>query len=404
MVNAFPHSLRSPLFVMLIVLSGPAVFAQVIPSIVHLPYDGSDASFFSVDVDTRVSFEVDGVPQYCSTRWYVDGVHRETDESGFFGFDPQYTWTFTEGVEVQARLFINGRQTQTKTWHVTVRFPDLTVTDMTVIPDTVQPGGTIRIDAWVKNIGLGADAARSTIAFDWFDGFDSTPIAQGFIPNIGPLRPGVEVQETVFSYTVPTEPGIYEVIATADWYKEVEETSESNNTIKVPVVIPGSRGVPDFLGRHANDVTPNFRTRYDMRLTIIADPTSTGPQGVIVYQSLAAGASVPVNSAITLKYSLGRIPSITINTPKRREVIGIGDKRRIKWTSEYVSGMVRIELWQDGSKVRDIVDETENDGKFPWKVRRRDYQPGKKYAVKIVSTENETIADFSPGSFSIVAQ
>jgi len=198
MVSAsFPLPLRQPLIAVLTVLAAPAVFAQVIPSIASLPYDGSASSTLLVERDTRISFEVDGVPRYCSTRWYVDGVHRQTDESGFFRIDPQYTWTFSEAATVQARLFVNGSQTRTKTWYVSLKFPDLIISDMTVIPDTVEPGGAIRIDAWVKN-NSAADAARSTVAFEWFDGFNTTPIAQGFVPNVGPLRPGDEVQETVF--------------------------------------------------------------------------------------------------------------------------------------------------------------------------------------------------------------
>jgi len=203
---------------------------------------------------------------------------------------------------------------------------------------------------------------------------------------------------------VPSGPGVYEVIATADWYKEIEESSEFNNKRKVPVVIPGTIQVPDFIGRNINDVTPDFRTRYDMRLTIIGDSSSTEPYGVIVYQTFSAGDSLPVNSAITLHYSLGNTFSIKVKTPKRQEVIRIGDNRRIKWKSEGLSGMVRIELWQDGSKVRNIVDETENDGKFRWKVRNRDYDPGNNYRVKIVSVDNDAVSDFSKGSFSIVAR
>lgn len=115
-------------------------------------------------------------------------------------------------------------------------------------------------------------------------------------------------------------------------------------------------------------------------------------------------AGNPNTSSNTLARNYGEpAGTIKVKKPNGGEVIPLNSAFKITWRSTGTVGdSVRIELWRNGSFIKNIKGSTPNDGKQKWKVE--DVVPGKGYKIGIRSTLNNTIEDFSNNSFEIVVK
>jgi len=93
-------------------------------------------------------------------------------------------------------------------------------------------------------------------------------------------------------------------------------------------------------------------------------------------------------------------PVITVLVPNGGEVWEQESTHDITWSSENLTGNVKIELLGDETSV--ITESTENDGIYEWEIPS-DQTPADNYSIRIISVDNETISDESDGSFSITA-
>lgn len=96
--------------------------------------------------------------------------------------------------------------------------------------------------------------------------------------------------------------------------------------------------------------------------------------------------------------------SLTVTRPNGGQTWTIGTKQRIRWSPVGTCCQnVRVELWKDGQKVRNIRRSTPNDGSFRWNIRADRYSPGTGCRVKIRCVSGSTIQDTSDGAFTLIA-
>ncbi|MCC6152797.1 MAG: hypothetical protein IT367_03515 [Candidatus Hydrogenedentes bacterium] len=93
--------------------------------------------------------------------------------------------------------------------------------------------------------------------------------------------------------------------------------------------------------------------------------------------------------------------SITVKKPNGGEVWTIGTKAQVTWQSTgNVGADVRIELWQNGQKVKTLKGSTPNDGKQ--RIALKDTLPtGSGFTVKVKSVSDPFIGDESNAGFTI---
>ncbi|MCC6797991.1 MAG: hypothetical protein IT366_22955 [Candidatus Hydrogenedentes bacterium] len=93
--------------------------------------------------------------------------------------------------------------------------------------------------------------------------------------------------------------------------------------------------------------------------------------------------------------------SITVKKPNGGETWTIGTKAQVTWQSTgNVGADVRIELWQNGQKVKTLKGTTPNDGKQ--RVALKVSLPtGTGFTVKVKSVSDPSIGDESNASFTI---
>jgi hypothetical protein len=107
----------------------------------------------------------------------------------------------------------------------------------------------------------------------------------------------------------------------------------------------------------------------------------------------SAGESTPLSSTITLNASL------TVTNPGATEIWPIGSTQTIRWTSNGVTGYVKIELSRDGgASWATLLFMTPNDGVQSWKVTG----PATTQAmIRIKSMSNPNIFGISGATFTI---
>jgi len=93
-------------------------------------------------------------------------------------------------------------------------------------------------------------------------------------------------------------------------------------------------------------------------------------------------------------------PVLTVLVPNGGEVWELGSTQDITWSSDNLTGNVKIELVGDETTV--ITESTEDDGIYEWDIPS-DLTPADNYIVRITSVDDEAINDESDGNFSITA-
>jgi len=94
--------------------------------------------------------------------------------------------------------------------------------------------------------------------------------------------------------------------------------------------------------------------------------------------------------------------SITVTSPNGGEAWELGSTNEITWTSSYVSGDVKIELYQNGSAYQIIEGSTDNDGSYSWTIPET-HDEGTDYKINISSVSDATVYDESDANFTLSA-
>ena len=111
----------------------------------------------------------------------------------------------------------------------------------------------------------------------------------------------------------------------------------------------------------------------------------------------------PTNSGATVIdgiYTAGESDYITVTDPNGGETLQSGNTLNINWDSN-VSGNVSIQLYVNSSFNSNISSNTANDGSYYWNIPSSVGQ-GSNYKIKITSTSNSTVYDYSDGTFTIL--
>lgn len=92
-------------------------------------------------------------------------------------------------------------------------------------------------------------------------------------------------------------------------------------------------------------------------------------------------------------------PTITVMSPNGGENWELGSTQTITWTSNNVSGNVKINLSQPGSPLFTIQDPADNNGSYSWEISSLD--AGTDYTVRISSVNDTSVYDESDGDFTL---
>ena len=95
-------------------------------------------------------------------------------------------------------------------------------------------------------------------------------------------------------------------------------------------------------------------------------------------------------------------PTLTITSPNGGETWELGSSHSITWNSANLSGnYVGIQLYSSGSYVSSISSSTTDDGSYTWSISSSQTESDY-YQVKIFSTSESSISDYSDSYFTIV--
>jgi hypothetical protein len=95
----------------------------------------------------------------------------------------------------------------------------------------------------------------------------------------------------------------------------------------------------------------------------------------------------------------GAIPPITVDSPNGGENWKVGTLQIITWTTNGLTGLVRIDLSRDGGSTwKTIVPYTSNNGHLAWSVTGPATTEGR---IRVVSMNNKAVSDISDADFTI---
>ena len=99
-------------------------------------------------------------------------------------------------------------------------------------------------------------------------------------------------------------------------------------------------------------------------------------------------------------YTASEADYITVTSPNGGETLQSGNTLNINWDSN-AGGNVSIQLYVNNSLNSNIANNTANDGSYYWNIPSSVSQ-GSNYKIKITSTSNSTVYDYSDGTFTIL--
>ncbi|MCC6696728.1 MAG: DUF11 domain-containing protein [Candidatus Hydrogenedentes bacterium] len=140
---------------------------------------------------------------------------------------------------------------------------------------------------------------------------------------------------------------------------------------------------------------------------VVVNINADAPSSISATATVASSTpeNNPGDESDTVLTGVDGVPcSLTVTRPNGGQSWAVGTKQRIRWTPVGTCCQsVRVELWKDGQKVRNIRRSTPNDGSFRWNIRADRYSPGTGYRVKIRCISGSTIQDTSDGAFTLIA-
>jgi hypothetical protein len=128
----------------------------------------------------------------------------------------------------------------------------------------------------------------------------------------------------------------------------------------------------------------------------------TGPATTQARVKISSVANPSVNDLSNANFTLSDPPppaSITVTVPNGPENWQLGTSKMIQWTSQGVTGNVKIELSRDGGSTFEMLfASTANDGSEPWTVTGTATVTAK---VRVFSVNDPTVNDLSDLNFAI---
>ena len=147
-------------------------------------------------------------------------------------YSSNHSITFTVNADYNSRITESNENNNTSTKNITINkaLSDLTITSLTPNKTEYNAGDTILITATVKNIG-NYTASSSYIRLT-VDNLGS------FVSYVGSVSPNGE-RDITFISTAPTSQAYLTLYmtATADYYNDISESNESNNTMNGTVYV-----------------------------------------------------------------------------------------------------------------------------------------------------------------------
>jgi len=392
----------------------------------HLAYSSSGTPEEVVVLPGEHHFIVDGVPANSTTEWelYVvvtdpyqgnplDLVESETDVAGDPAVDPELTYAFSILREYQLRAYIYSSPDVLEkflTWNIAISSPNLVILSpiqrpvtpesMTANPAAPLAGEPFTLRAAVYNAGnypaSGGDEADQEVHF-FFNSVFIGAVSYDDLPG-----KGTPVLLESPELTIDT-PGVYSFRACADATNVVEEfgvyEAGNNRTVQVTVRGPNWKQMPDIEGLSPDDAQAALDAAGIFNETVITQFSPHYPDNEVWNQSPNAHVWFPPDVAVTVFVNFHPC-EIEVLQPATNTVWNIGTKQAITWESTGAcKDTVKIELWQDGTKIRNIKKRTENDGEFVWKIKRFKFVPGIEYSVRVLSDQSH---DDATGDFSLV--
>jgi hypothetical protein len=99
-------------------------------------------------------FQVDAIAAYKNTEWYVNGIYKETDQSGYWGDDPELTRNISATTKIEALVYDRNWNLEEKhIWNLTIAKPDLIVSSVTGVASSYKIEEKISATATIKNAG-----------------------------------------------------------------------------------------------------------------------------------------------------------------------------------------------------------------------------------------------------------
>jgi len=147
---------------------------------------------------------------------------------------------------------------------------------------------------------------------------------------------------------------------------------------------------------------------YDDSTPWDSEPDGSGPSLELISPELdnseASNWSASINTGGTPGYAnsiYSTDPSIQITSPNGSENWNTNSTYPITWSSYYITGNVKIELYKETPEAyTELMASTENDGTWEWNVST-EIQESSDYKIVITSLDNPSINDFSDEFFSI---
>jgi len=91
---------------------------------------------------------------------------------------------------------------------------------------------------------------------------------------------------------------------------------------------------------------------------------------------------------------------ITVISPNGNEEWAFSTSQEIAWSSNNITGKVKIQLYSGSFLYQTIASSTSNDGSYTWSIPSN-YSEGDSYRVKISSVNDDSIYDYSNSYFSL---
>jgi len=300
--------------------------------------------------------------------------------------------------------------------------PDLIVETPTANPATIEAGLSTSLSSTVRNTGAGTTGTSSKegyyLSTNTTYGAGDTYLGYSLVNT---LDAGATSQETSI-VTIPsnTSAGTYYILFFADYENTITESNESNNIGYVQIVVtepPYLSVTPPnkYVGSNTNSTEFTLTTNTSWSASAYVGWLSLSPASgssstslnVLVSENTIAeirigtitvvGASVP---AVDVTVTQSAAPGIiTISSPNGGESWEQSSTNDIIW-SDNISEDVNIELYKNGSFNSIISSSTPSDGNFIWEIDDNQ-TPGDDYKIKITSTTNSSISQYSDNDFSI---
>jgi len=153
-----------------------------------------------------------------------------------------------------------------------ITLPDYILWDAKPLPpqQEVSVGSSVVISSQVKNIGVGNATVESNIAF----------YNQSDLPfktyTVLPLNISEVSIEFNAIWTAPTTPGTYNVIIKADYYNDIEELDEDNNTYLIEFIVTDKPITAIHIGTPQIGTTPRYVNSSTQFWFSVIDPSNTG--------------------------------------------------------------------------------------------------------------------------------